>query len=271
MAPYMIHTSFQHELYQLNVPPVPNNYRQTHSTAASTINTDAPRALETEDEEPIIVLARNSLWNIRANSRLRERIPQNEGTHSLRTEADVLDASRLYLLHPVNVAVNELLKNGRLECRREHVASSTSRTDILWVHIHNDQTTNIAVLEFKNAFVLRKADFSPAMVNASEAERAVAKTFAGDTETLLTGNAYWLSKQAVKYHEELQTADVAIFDWNNMVVFDFSGMSETPQNPKLARAIWFSEAGKNHNQHQTFRALLLGFLIRALRRSNLVN
>jgi hypothetical protein len=77
-----------------------------------------------------------------------------------------------------------------------------------------------------------------------------------------------VSKQAKKYHQELQTPDIAVFDWNNMVVFDFSGMS---RNPKLARAIWFSEAGKNHNQYQTFRSLLLGFLIRSLLRHNLIN
>jgi hypothetical protein len=70
MAPHMIHTSFQHELYQLNIPPVPNNYRQINPTSASTIATDAPRALEAEDEQPIIALARNSLWNIRGNGRL---------------------------------------------------------------------------------------------------------------------------------------------------------------------------------------------------------
>ena len=202
---------------------------------------------------------------------MRERIPQNEGTHSLITEADVLDASRLYLLHPVNVAVKELLNHGHLECRREHTASPTSRTDIVWVHIDGNQTTNVAVLEFKNTYVLREDDFRPAMANANEAERKLQDAFDTNTDTLLTGNAFWVSKQAIKYHEELQTADVAVFDWNNMVVFDFSGMSETPINPKLARAIWFSETGKIHNQYQTFRAFLLGFLIRSLLRHNLVD
>jgi hypothetical protein len=271
MAPYMIHTSFQHTLYKLDVPPVENEYRQTHSTAASTIATDAPRALEAEDKQLIIALACNSLSNLRGNSRLRERIPQNEGTHSLRTEADVLDASRLYLLHPVNVAANELLNYGRLECRREHIASQTSRTDVLWVHIHENKTTNIAVLEFKNAFVLQEAEFRLAMGDASEAGQKLEEAFNTDAKTLLTGNAYWVSKQAKKYHKELPIADVAIFDWKNMVVLDFSGVSETPGNPKLARAIWFSEAADKSSNHQTFRALLLGFLIRALRRYDLVN
>ena len=61
MAPYMIHTSFQHELYRLDIPPVPNDYRQITSTSASTIDTDALRALEEEGEQPIIDLARNFL------------------------------------------------------------------------------------------------------------------------------------------------------------------------------------------------------------------
>jgi hypothetical protein len=245
MAPYMIHTSFQHELYPLDVPPVTNNYRQTHSTAASTVDTDAPQALEEENEQPIIDLARNKLGIIRGNNRMRERIPQNEGTHSLRTEADVLDASRLYLLHPVNVAANELLNRGRVECRREHTARNTSRMDILWVHIHGNHTTDIAVLEFKNTYVLHEADFLPAMTNASGAAQKLVAASGSDSGTLLTRNAYWLSKQAKKYYEGIHTADIAIFDWNSMVVFDFSGMSEALTNPKLARAIWVSEAGKH--------------------------
>jgi hypothetical protein len=101
----------------------------------------------------------------------------------------MLDGSRLYLLHPVNVAVNELLNHGQLECRREHTASSTSRTDMLWVHIHGNQITNIAVLEFKNTFVLHEADFRPAMVNASSAQEMLDDTFTTDTETLLMANA----------------------------------------------------------------------------------
>jgi hypothetical protein len=266
----MIQTSFQHELYTLEIPPVPNNYRQITSTAASTINTDAPRALEEEDEGPIIDLARNYLSNLRGNARMRERIPQNEGTHSLRTEADVSDASRLYLLHPVNVAVRELLNHGQLECRREHAASHTSRTDIVWVHVDGNQTTNVAILEFKNAYVLHEEEFRPAMTNANEAEEKLNDVFDTEVDTLLTGNAFWVSKQTRKYHEELGTADIAVFDWNTMVAFDFSGMAETAENPKLARAIWFSEADKSHNQYQTFRAFLLGFLIRSLLRHNLV-
>jgi hypothetical protein len=188
MAPYLIHTSVRYELYRLDIPPVPNDYRQITSTSTSTIDTDAPRALEAEDERTIIVLARENVLKLRGNTCMREHIPQNEGTHSLRTEADVLDASRLYLLHPVNVAVKELLKDGQLECRREHTASRTSRTDLLWMHIDGNQTTNVAVLEFKNTHVLHEEDFRLAMVNANEAEQALLDVADANTTTLLTGN-----------------------------------------------------------------------------------
>jgi hypothetical protein len=112
------------------LPAVSNDYRRTTSASASTRDTDAPQVLEAEDEQQVIVLARNSLLSLRGNTCMRERIPQNEGTHSLRTEVDVSDASRLYLIHPVNVAAKELLNHGQLECRREHITSPTSRTDI---------------------------------------------------------------------------------------------------------------------------------------------
>jgi hypothetical protein len=54
-----------------------------------------------------------------------------------------------------------------------------------------------------------------------------------------------------------------------MLVFDFDAVNEDALDPVLARAIWFSESGISR-PNQTFRIVLLGFLIRALRRYNIV-
>ncbi|PGH12372.1 hypothetical protein AJ79_04320 [Helicocarpus griseus UAMH5409] len=272
-APYMVHTSFAHPLYQLEIAAANNDYRtlNVNSLPASTKDVDASRALEEEHPDTLLRLGRQGLEKIRKIHPMKERIAQNEGTHFLETEADVLDASRLYLLHPVNIAIGQLLRGGiKLVCKREHTASNTARTDILWVHQHGEDTTDVAVLEFKNTYILHENEFRAAMGSDDQAEGMVYKAMGtGSEKTLLNGNAIVVSKQARKYHQALGVADVALFDWNNMFVFDFSGMSETVAHPKLARGIWFSEAGQNHRNHETFRAFLLGFLIRALHRLRL--
>lgn len=89
-------------------------------------------------------------------------------------------------------------------------------------------------------------------------------------DTLLTDNATTVSKKAKKYHKENDVTDVALFDWNKMVLFDFDGMAEDAETPKLARAIWFAEEGQNHKGYETFRSVLPGFLLRALERHGLV-
>lgn len=88
--------------------------------------------------------------------------------------------------------------------------------------------------------------------------------------TLFKRNAYWLSKQAVKYSTNVDTHYVAIFDWSVMFVFDFSGMKEDASDPKLARGIWFQESTSKSDKGKTFRSLLLGFLIRALSHHGIV-
>ncbi len=113
-----------------------SNYRKIHSTAASTVETDPPVAWIPEHYTVLINLAQNPNRlppNPPSHSRLRERIPQIESTHLIHTEADVLRATHLYLLHPVNVAATLLMpQGGSLYCRSE-VQDSSSRTDIRWI------------------------------------------------------------------------------------------------------------------------------------------
>lgn len=76
--------------------------------------------------------------------------------------------------------------------------------------------------------------------------------------------------QSTKKYSSLGIPDVALFDWDAMFIFDFHDMNEDALNPVLARGIWFTEAGKDHSQGQTFRMALYGFLIRALRRHQVI-
>ena len=156
---------------------------------------------------------------------------------------------------------------GNLDCRGE-VSQQGSRTDIRWIY-RGGNSVDIAVLEFKNTRALHWHDFEPAMTDVNGARVLRDGAQAKASKTLFTGNAYWLSKQAKKY-SSLGIPDVALFDWDAMFIFDFHDMNEDALNPVLARGIWFTEAGKDHSQGQTFRMALYGFLIRALRRHQVI-
>ncbi|ERF71819.1 hypothetical protein EPUS_01734 [Endocarpon pusillum Z07020] len=166
-------------------------------------------------------------------------MPQLEASHYLSTEGDVLRASNLYLLHPVNVAVKSLITNGDLYCTSEQSSRGGCRTDIRWVYrsSQSGQTTNIAVLEFKNTQVLHWADFLPASTDQQHAQAKLDDAQEKPKYTHLINNAHLLSKQAKKYCLKLSAPDVAIFDWHAMFVFDFTGMDEDAYDPVLAKGI----------------------------------
>jgi hypothetical protein len=62
-------------------------------------------------------------------------------------------------------------------------------------------------------------------INGARAKRDGAQV--RESRTFFAGNAYWLSKQAKKYsRSSLGIPDVALFDWDAMLVFDFHDMNE---------------------------------------------
>lgn len=197
-------------------------------------------------------------------------MPQLEKTHFLNTEANVLCALFLYLLHPVHVAVLELLETGTLDWKGEQSATGGCQTDIRWVYRKGNQTTDIAVLKLKNTNVIYWDNFKSAMVAPENAEKKQDLAYGRDEQTFFTGNAYWLSKQAKKYSSSVGVEDVAIFNWGVMFIFDFSGVDEDKQYPTIPKGIWFEEMSRNTDKGDIFQSLLLGFLIWALTRTNVL-
>lgn len=66
-------------------------------------------------------------------SPLSARMPVLEQTHLLKTEADVLRLATLQLIHPVNIALQQVCPPGtRIFCRTETSTSGTSRFDVEW-------------------------------------------------------------------------------------------------------------------------------------------
>lgn len=80
-------------------------------------------------------------------------------------------------------------------------------------------------------------------------------------KTCLKGNAASLSKQVMKYSKTCD--DIALFDWETMIIFDFSETVEDARSPIPTKAAHLVE---KKSEGPTFRLLLLGFLLRAVQR-----
>lgn len=269
--PPTIYGSFWKSLDDLPSTPVQGDYRKISSSADSTKAIEAPSAWLFQNYTDLTGIACAKLPSSPPKTgTLQDRMPQLEKTHFLNTEANVLCALFLYLLHPVHVAVLELLETGTLDCKGEQSATGGCQTDIRWVYRKGNQTTDIAVLKLKNTNVIYWDNFKSAMVAPENAEKKQDLAYGRDEQTFFTGNAYWLSKQAKKYSSSVGVEDVAIFDWGVMFIFDFSGVDEDKRYPTIPKGIWFEEMSRNTDKGDTFRSLLLGFLIWALIRKNVL-
>jgi hypothetical protein len=125
-------------------------------------------------------------------------------------------------------------------------------------------------MEFKNTQVIHWEDFKEAVTSPGGARAKRDGALGREQLTYFKKNALWLSKQARKYYATVGTPDIAVFDWHTMFVFNFDGFDEGALNPALVEGTWFTEAGKNPSQGNTFRMVLYGFLIRALMRLSII-
>lgn len=109
--------------FNYKLPDIPSDpsvqYRTITASATSTRKKDAIPVFIREDVLVITKLGREVISNC-ANifTLLHKNMPTLEKTHYLRTEADVLRAAILQLIHPVNILLEEysqrLFPHGRL-------------------------------------------------------------------------------------------------------------------------------------------------------------
>ena len=85
------------------------HYRTIRSTASSTADTDVINVYLEESIEVYHNLLNRNFPRVRHASPLNARMPVSEGTHLLKSEADVLRLATLQLLRPVNIALEQLL------------------------------------------------------------------------------------------------------------------------------------------------------------------
>ncbi|KAI9880433.1 MAG: hypothetical protein M1830_003075 [Pleopsidium flavum] len=242
----------------------------------STLEIDPPIALEpVEPEDFVREYAKLQDGDCDVQD-LEAHLPVVEDSFYINMEADVVRASSLYLLHPINMALS-CLASCRVFCQAEETHGPTARTDISWRYISAQREwVTLAVLEFKNTDMLVREEFAAGMADmrprSGREPRDLVDNAREEREewdnTWLGEGAARLARQARKYSERTSVGYVAIFDWKSMFIFNFAEMHE--DNYKLAEGTWFKEDAGNHRTYNTFRILLFGMLVKALRRNGLV-
>ncbi|KAL4888049.1 hypothetical protein BDV59DRAFT_189429 [Aspergillus ambiguus] len=234
-------------------------YRPIRSSASSTLETEPVAVYFEEAVSTYQNLFDLSFPRIGHASPLSARMPVLEQTHILETESDVLRLATLQLIHPVNIALQQICPPGtRLFCRTETSTSGTSRFDVEWslYDARGTLLSRLAILEIKSTNVIHRDDFKRAAVDEWSFQSKMARAMAAESSSLLRRNALWLSKQAQKYSRHCPY--VAVFDWSAMFIFSF-----LPRSPKPVRGFYFDENGRTEGM--TFRRLLFAFVARPLR------
>ena len=180
----------------------------------------------------------------------------------MHNEADVVRATVLYLLHPVNQAINA--QYGHIFCAAEDQGNGPLRCDVVWKIWRDGEWSIIAILELKKRGVLSLGDFIHARVNYKDIPYHIQRALREPSSTFLKGNAVTLSQQAAAYAWKRNTKYVALFDWNSLFLYSFAGLdakSETVGD--WAYGTWIVE-----DPTTTFRKAILGFLITACMAKN---
>ncbi len=201
---------------------------------------------------------------------------------ALYSEGEVAYLSQTYLIRPVTTVVRHLFPGLQFQCRIEKTHEG-SRTDLAWEFLRPGASGTdprnwvaFAILEFKNTNVIQEEQFGGRLGSFRNKKNKVAsrmelqqEAMATNKETLFTGNAFWLAKQAKKY--SFRSPYVAVFDWDTMALFNFARMKENhPTDPRFVELCLFSETGSQNVGGRTFRILLLGFMCTALRNTLLL-
>jgi len=192
--------------------------------------------------------------------RLQAYLPVLERPFQIFTEADVVRAATLYILHPINEALNARHQN-RIHCRSESTQISRGRCDVLWQFWNSDEGdwTVIAVLELKNRGVLQWSDIEGARRDEKTREDGLDEALSKRGRTLFLSNMVPISKQAAHYAWATGTHHVALFDWDSLFMFRYESVDfETKSIGDWAYGPWVKE-----DEATTFRKALLGFLLEA--------
>ncbi|KAH9878093.1 hypothetical protein J1614_003310 [Plenodomus biglobosus] len=160
--------------------------------------------------------------------------------------------------------------------------SATVRYDLVFCKPNKGNETGdvIAIIEFKRLGLIRYRDFEDAIVVQSSSSEAIEKKKVIRTSKGgLKGNGLAFTKQVAAYASVSNCKHAALFDWANMILFEFNEMSSAKASLKAnvrtvgeaAKISWVHEAkpveGKKSSptiqELGKIRKVMLGWLLNA--------
>ena len=258
--PPTIGDSFAQRLPDLNLRPV--EYIASHPVSTTAARVDGPKAWIEHPSAQYVDRATRLLNAFRNSPALHTRTPAIERPFVMKTEADVIRAGTLYVLHSVNQAVNAQFTVPTICCATEDI-NHALRCDLVWKYRDGMEWKVLAIMEMKNRGMMAKDDFYAGLVTQANCAAMIARA-AGDT--LLDVDANNLSQQAAAYACRWDTPYVALFDWNSLFLYCFSNLRAREGTiGDWAYGTWVQE-----QQGTTFRKALLGFLVSACKAKGLI-
>ncbi|KAF1848883.1 uncharacterized protein K460DRAFT_269035, partial [Cucurbitaria berberidis CBS 394.84] len=196
------------------------------------------------------------------------------------TEADVVEASALYILAPIYEILHELYAGKWVRsAERTHVTPNEEaeekecvRYDLTFQtpSYNGIQGETIAILEYKKRNMIRYDDFKATLLSAHASEITIQslkdEIEDQDKETYLQRNAQAYSKQVCKYAATSRCQHVALFNWDNLLLYRFDrakiGKGDTGDQANLT---WVNESGIGGKfvQKCYIRKAILGWILKA--------
>lgn len=233
-------------------------YESRDSTTASTLLTQAPMVLYLRPSSSFGATARQVLESeVVQNSRLFDlRLASAFPACRLETEGDVVLNSTLHIISSC-MEVLEHMYPGKWHIYSErsealemnlHDFSDTSalpaKVDppaadntvryglILRTTPQNgEESVTIAVIEYKGIGLIRYQDFRKAVVDENDSDEKLKKKWHSAAKkgkgTYLRQNGATFTKQARRYAQQSKCPDIAVFNWDNILLYEFAlGMNE---------------------------------------------
>jgi hypothetical protein len=247
-----------------------DGYRSVSSSGKSTAATIAPQFLVcgesvSLEEKASQTLGREEIQNRRRNT--NKPATDLGQQFSLESEADVVEASAIYVLAEVYEILNTLYP-GRWRRLSETTNAKLSKGDKgdvenvrydLLFESTDEPAKTIAILEYKKVDMIAYDDFEASLTDGNSVNEELKNT--SDKKILLKRNGNVFSKQVKAYSNSRQNCrHVALFNWDHLLLYDFSGANE-----RCANLIWASERDYKHPYVNKchIRKVLLGWILGA--------
>lgn len=212
---------------------------------------------------------------------------------SKRSEQDIIAASQVYILeniseilrlvYPagwhVSAEITDVGLNATASTKSKSEDKENLRYDMMF-HAPPERDgkkgKTIAIVEFKKAGQIRYRDFQEALISINDASSEPGrdgifdkkKRARGEGATNLGFNAESFTKQVCKYAKNREYWHIALFNWDHLLVYDFTKLNEPKSKDNAgeeAELIWAHEGNEAGEfiQRCPIRKAMLGWILKA--------